>query len=973
MVSSIRKTFQIGIAPLLALTTAVATVVLTLILIEVIGAAAARQVETDIGQSLAELAYQTTDKLDQGMYERYREVQLMAERYEITENGVPKLTKRAVLESMQETYPYYAWIGLTDTSGKVLVATKGMLEGADVSMRPWYARAYRDEHLSDVHEAVLLAKLLPNKSDEPKRFFDIAFPYRNNAGDILGIFGTHLSWQWAKDVEDSVLRPLAKRKSVETLILSQKGLVLLGPLQLRDKELGVTSFSLSKRTHNGYVSEIWPDGKRYLVGYSQSQGFRNYPGLGWTVLVRQNLEEAYQPVYQLKRKILSGGLIVAAAVFSLLLVIAQRITRPLRAITRYANELRQNLAQTIPPMGSRLREVSILEISLNALLTELRSKEAVLRHTNATLEEQVQNRTDELRKSIEDIRVGERRVRAVIDTALDAFVGVDDKGLITDWNPRAEQIFGWTRAEALGRSVSDTIIPSRFQAAHQQGLNQFSKSGSSAVVGKRLQLVARRQNGEDFPVEMTIGLIDAGDEHFFGAFIQDISERKKIEDELARERELLDAVLDSIDVGVVACSQAGEITMFNRAARNLHGLPAEKIPVEQWAQHYDLYEADGRTPLATTEIPLYRALAGEVVKNAEMTVKPRDGRARFLFASGRALHARDGTSIGAVIAMKDVTDLKESERRLETSERLLRTIADNLPVLIAYIDNNERYQFANATYELWYGIAPVDMIGKTVEEVLGPEWYRKGRESLHANLAGKSVRFEAEVPGPAGTRHVEVVGIPDTKNGVTHGVYVLTSDITAAKKHGEELNRLARVDALTGLPNRRSYQERLPEALQRCGRIGRGLALMFLDVDHFKQINDTFGHAGGDTVLQEFSRRLKSSVRATDMVSRLAGDEFTIVLEGLNSVAEAELVAGKVVAAFGSPIQVGDVPYMVSTSIGIAFTTSISMDIETLTHQADTALYKAKANGRGQFAVFRPEVPDNAAELEFNRISAKGA
>lgn len=104
--------------------------------------------------------------------------------------------------------------------------------------------------------------------------------------------------------------------------------------------------------------------------------------------------------------------------------------------------------------------------------------------------------------------------------------------------------------------------------------------------------------------------------------------------------------------------------------------------------------------------------------------------------------------------------------------------------------------------------------------------------------------------------------------------------------------------------------------------------------------------------------------------SRLAGDEFTIVLKGLNSVAEAELVAGKVVASFNTPVQVGGVPYAVSTSIGIAFSTSVSTDVETLTHQADTALYKAKSSGRGQFAVFRPEVAGNRAELGGNRISA---
>ena len=962
-----RKSFSVAIAPLLAASTAAATLVLVLMLVQAIGITAGRQVEADIGQGLAELAYQTTDKLDRGMYERYREVQLMAERYEITEKSVPVPAKRAVLNSMQETYPAYAWIGMTDTAGKVLVATKGMLEGANVSQRPWYVAAYRDEHLSDVHEAVLLAKLLSNPTNEPKRFFDVAFPYRDKDGEIAGILGAHLSWQWAKEVEDSVLRPLAKRKGVETFILSRHGRVLLGPDGYRDMDLQLDSIARSKVARNGFVTETWADGKRYLVGYSQSHGFRSYPGMGWTVLVRQNLDVAYEPVNQLKRKILWGGALVAMLVSTLLWIIARRVTSPLRAITRHANALRQGVMQTIPAIGSRLAEVHILEDALNTMLDELRSKEAGLRHMNATLEDQVQRRTEDLHRSVEETRLGERRVRAIIDTALDAFIGVDDKGIITDWNPRAHEIFGWTREEAVGRSVSDTIIPAHLRNAHERGMERFSVSGSSGVVGKRLQLVAQRRDGEVFPVEMTIGLIDAGDDHFFGAFIQDISERKRIEDELARERELLDVVLDSIDVGVAVCSQAGEITMFNRAARKLHGFPAEQIPVEQWSNHYSLYAADGVTPLAPHEIPLVRALSGEIVKNAEMTVKSKDGRHRFLFASGRALHARDGAGIGAVIAMKDVTDLKESERRLETNERLLRTIADNLPVLIAYIDSDERYQFANATYETWFGIPSKQMIGKTVREVLGPTLYEEGKAPLRANLAGEAVRFQSAAPGADGMRYLEVVGIPDTKDGVTRGVYLLTSDITEAKRHGEELSRLARVDPLTGLPNRRSYEERLQESLQRADRSGRGLALMFLDVDHFKRINDTFGHAGGDLVLQEFGRRLKASVRATDIVSRLAGDEFTIVLEGLNDAAEAALVAGKIIDAFETPVDLGTTHYRMSTSIGIAFTRGRRIDGPALSHEADRALYEAKGDGRGRFAIFKP---DGAADVQRSRPAA---
>lgn len=944
------KMFQVGIAPLLAFATAVTTLLLTLVLAEAIGATASRQVEEDIGQGLAELAFQTTDKLDRGMYERYREVQLLAERYELNAQDVSAATKRGILDSVQRTYPAYAWIGLTDTAGKVLVATQGMLEGANVAKRPWYAAAYRGEHLTDVHEAVLLAKLLPNPTSEPKRFFDVAFPYRDKAGAVAGVLGTHLSWQWAQEIERSVLRPLARRKAVETLIVSRGGRVLLGPAPYKETDIALGSLAASRAARNGFVTETWPDGKRYLVGYSQSQGFDTYPGLGWTVLVRQDLEQAHLPVRQLKRKIFWTGLIGAVLASTLLWAIARRVTGPLRTITRHADALRLGRAQHIPAIGSRLTEVGILERALNALLDDLRAKEAGLREVNATLESRVQARTEALHLAVEQTRAGERRTRAVIDTALDAFVGVDERGLVTDWNPRAADIFGWSRDEALGRPVAGMLFPAG-QLDGPAGTGPFALAGGASAVGQRLQLSALRRGGEQFPVELTVGLIDAGEARFFGVFVQDISARKAIEDELARERELLDVVLDSIDVGVVVCAQDGTITLFNRAARELHGLPAAPVGAQGWAAHYDLFAADGHSPLAAEQVPLFRALAGEVVKNAEMTVRPKNGDPRFLFASGRALHGRDGANIGAVIAMKDVTSLKDSERRLEASERLLRTVADNLPVLIAYVDREERYRFANATYEAWFGVAPAQMIGRSVAQVIGPGLYASARASLRACLDGRPVRFEGEAPGPDGARHVEVVGIPDSGDGATGGVYLLVSDITIAKRHGEELKRLARVDALTGLPNRRSYEERLQEALQRARRGRRGLALMFLDLDHFKQINDTLGHAGGDRALQEFGRRLKGAVRTTDVVSRLGGDEFTIILEGLRDAREAEIVAAKIIDAFAAPVDLGADSRRLSTSIGIAYTEASAIDAPTLGQQADAALYRAKAAGRGRYAL----------------------
>ena len=151
---------------------------------------------------------------------------------------------------------------------------------------------------------------------------------------------------------------------------------------------------------------------------------------------------------------------------------------------------------------------------------------------------------------------------------------------------------------------------------------------------------------------------------------------------------------------------------------------------------------------------------------------------------------------------------------------------------------------------------------------------------------------------------------------------------------------------LTGLANRREFQTQLENAIGRNRRQASGHALMFLDIDHFKTINDSRGHAAGDAVLREVALRLQASVRHTDMLARLAGDEFVVILDGLHSSAEAELIAQKIVAAMVSAVTFGDDAIVVGVSIGIAFDAEAALGPEELLSLADSALYQAKAAGR---------------------------
>jgi diguanylate cyclase (GGDEF)-like protein/PAS domain S-box-containing protein len=417
----------------------------------------------------------------------------------------------------------------------------------------------------------------------------------------------------------------------------------------------------------------------------------------------------------------------------------------------------------------------------------------------------------------------------------------------------------------------------------------------------------------------------------------------------AAQQELLGAVLESVDVGVVACGADGAPSLSNRAARDLHGMDVVAVAPAQWTKHYHLFEQDGMTPLDEARIPLARALRGEHVKDAPMVIEQVRGGMHRVLASGRALKGPNGEALGAVVAMKDVTELAESRARVIEIEERLRTIADNVPALIAYIDTGLRYAFANQRYQEWFGVKSADMLGKTVAEAMGEAFFAPRRAALERCLAGHASALEIEEERRGRRRVISTTYLPHLRDGMVQGIYVLSTDATSAREYERQLHALAHSDHLTGLPNRRSFEERLVQAIARARRSAMAMALVYLDVDHFKQINDSLGHASGDGVLREFARRLSATVRATDTVARLAGDEFVIVLEQVGSARECGRIADKLLDALRADFLVDGQPRQVTASIGIAW--SAHPEQSALAHAADEALYASKRAGRNTASV----------------------
>ncbi|MGQ0799082.1 MAG: PAS domain-containing protein [Pseudomarimonas sp.] len=297
----------------------------------------------------------------------------------------------------------------------------------------------------------------------------------------------------------------------------------------------------------------------------------------------------------------------------------------------------------------------------------------------------------------------------------------------------------------------------------------------------------------------------------------------------------------------------------------------------------------------------------------------------------------------------DITPHKDAELRLAAGERRLRLITDNLPVLIAYIDTERTFRFNNSTYEKWLQRPLDEITGRRLSEVYSVDTYAEIEPFIERALAGEHISFELE-PKDTRARHVHVTYVPDVGPcGKVLGIYGLIHDVTAVKQIESQLRTLAQFDALTGLPNRNRYNDKLIDAIARSERSGQLMALMFLDLDHFKSINDSLGHNGGDQVLQEFGRRLTGSVRQVDTVARLAGDEFVIILEGLHAPDEAAVVAHKILQAMAPPFAILGHSKRLSTSIGVAIRRAGEIDGASLLKRADEALYAAKASGRGVF------------------------
>jgi signal transduction histidine kinase len=365
------RTTQPSLRLLLVLTFGGVAMALVTLLSLIVGQISTHQLEADARQSVATVANEMASSLGREISERYREIALLAATNETLRTSNPSLVAQSdLLAKTQESHPDFAWIGVANTSGMVTVATDDRLVGESVADLPWFQAGAIAPFMGNLHEALLLAELLavPAKNNEPLRLIDFAAPLVDDQGQVVGVLGAQLDWQWVRALENDLLRLLARANGVEIFIIDQDGTLLLSPPGWPGQTLDLAKLATGQP--GGALVETWPDGQRYVTGYATVQKDDAPSGPSWSVLVRQPVAVAYSPALRTQWLIFGAGAFFAALFGLLAWWLAGRITGQLETLTRAAEGIRHGEGDSIPVLTGTA-EVASLSTSLNHLVADL--------------------------------------------------------------------------------------------------------------------------------------------------------------------------------------------------------------------------------------------------------------------------------------------------------------------------------------------------------------------------------------------------------------------------------------------------------------------------------------------------------------------------------------------------------------------------------------------------------------------------
>jgi diguanylate cyclase (GGDEF)-like protein/PAS domain S-box-containing protein len=538
----------------------------------------------------------------------------------------------------------------------------------------------------------------------------------------------------------------------------------------------------------------------------------------------------------------------------------------------------------------------------------------------------------------------ERHYKALIEKAPDGIVLLSRSGRFQYSSPSAHMIFGYD---------ADDVYDTRpDEATHPEDLPRVMEAISALIEDPTqtptLQYRFRHKDGSWRWVESIFSnLLDEPGVEAVVINFRDITEHRQVQQAMQESEEKYRQLFAlGADAFFLVDNETGFIQDVNHVASELYGYSREELlnlrNVDLSAQPEDTRKA---TLFGVTKIPV------RYHRRKDGTVFPVEITASHITYRGRPAH---------IAAIRDISERFKAEQALIESEEKFRSLVEQSPDGIIIVDEEGMIVEWNHGQEQISGVKRSEAMGRPVWEIqyrLQPDETRTPdfterikRSTLISLSSGEGTHFnqprEAVIQLPDGSRrNIEVV-MYGYRTELGYRLGSLTRDITERKQVEMRLEYLAMHDELTGLPNRQLFNDRLVLALERARRERQGmLAVMLLDLDNFKEVNDTYGHAYGDQLLRIVAQRLQSCLRKSDTAARMGGDEFTIILEEVSGRESCILVAQKVLDALSDPMEIEGIVLHITASLGISLYPTNSEDVVTLLRQADIAMYRAKIRG----------------------------